>query len=303
MMNIPFGQVLEQQVIENLQSIQTYLLNFSLVFFGITLAEIIVDFCFRKQRDYGETATNLGVGIVYELFVACISDVAAIAGLSVFALLSPFKIPINVGTTLLAILMADFLYYWNHRIEHRMRFFWAYHSVHHSSTDFDLTVAMRLAWVENFIIWVFYIPMALLGFHPFQILTAVAIVGLYQISLHTQKIGRLGILESILNTPSNHRVHHGANQQYIDKNYGGILIIWDRLFGTYEPEKEKVVYGLTENVKTRNPVWINIVEYVRIVRDVMRAQTLKDKFLSLFAPPEWKPQTHKQLPSNFHNPS
>ncbi|MEA5467197.1 sterol desaturase family protein [Leptothoe sp. PORK10 BA2] len=278
-----------QPMMEALQPLEGYLFSLAIIFFGITLAEIVVDFWFHKQRDYRETATNLGISIFYEFLIARTSDVAAFLGLSWFATMSPLNVPVNVWTTLLAVLMADFLYYWNHRAEHRIRIFWAHHSVHHSSTDFNLTVALRLAWIENFILWIFYIPMALLGFHPLQILIAVAIVGLYQVLIHNQKIGRLGILEFLLNTASNHRVHHGSNPIYIDKNYGGILIVWDRLFGTYQAETEKVIYGLTQNIKIRNPIWINVVEYVRIVQDLMRYRTLKERFLSVFGPPEWKP--------------
>jgi sterol desaturase/sphingolipid hydroxylase (fatty acid hydroxylase superfamily) len=282
-----------QSIAENLIEIESSLASLSLVFLAIVLVEIAVDFFSRQRRDYRETATNLGIGIVQEFINARLANVFAIAGLSLVATLSPLRIPVNGWTMVLAVLIADFLYYWNHRAEHRIRLFWAHHSVHHSSTDFNLTVALRLAWVENFILWIFYIPMALFGFHPLLILIAVEIVGLYQVWIHNQKIGRLGILEAILNTASNHRVHHGANPAYIDKNYGGILIIWDRLFGTYQAETEKVIYGLTKNIKTHNPIKINFIEYFRIASDWRRSKRIKDKFLSLFGPPEWKPQTLK----------
>lgn len=283
-----------QTILENVQHLETSLLSLFLVLFFIILAEIAVDFFFHKQRNYRETAANLGIGIVHDFLSDRLANVVAVVGLSLIATVSPLKIPVNAWTLLLAVFIADFLYYWNHRAEHRIRFFWAYHSVHHSSTDFNLTVALRLAWVEDFILWIFYIPMALIGFHPLQILIALEIVGLYQVWIHNQKIGRLGILESLLNTASNHRVHHGANRQYIDKNYGGILIVWDRLFGTYQAETEKVVYGLTENIQTHNPIKINVIEYCRIITDFRQSQSIKERFLSLFGPPEWMPQVLKQ---------
>ncbi|TAE71129.1 MAG: sterol desaturase family protein [Oscillatoriales cyanobacterium] len=286
-----------QPILENLQHLETSLFSLSLILFCIIFAEIGVDFFFRKQRNYRETAANIGVGIVHDFLSDQLANVVAVVGLSLIAAVSPLKVPVNGWTMLLAVFIADFLYYWNHRAEHRIRFFWAYHSVHHSSTDFNLTVALRLAWVEDFILWIFYIPMALLGFHPLQVLIALEVVGLYQVWIHNQKIGRLGILESMMNTASNHRVHHGSNLPYIDKNYGGILIVWDRLFGTYQAETEKVIYGLTENIQTHNPIQINIMEYSRIISDLRRSQTLKEWFLSLFGPPEWKPQAFKQLPS------
>jgi sterol desaturase/sphingolipid hydroxylase (fatty acid hydroxylase superfamily) len=287
--------VFAQPFLENLQSLEAPLTSLGIVFLGITVAEIAIDFCFKKKRSYRETAANVGIGFVDEIVIARLSEVVMIAGLSLFANLTPLRFPVNVWTMLLAILFADFLYYWNHRAEHRIRFFWAYHSVHHSSTDFNLTVALRLAWIENFILWIFYIPMVLVGFHPLQTLIAIAITSLYQVWIHNQKIGRLGILESIFNTASNHRVHHGSNSIYIDKNYGAVLMIWDKLFGTYQAETEKVTYGLTENIQTHNPIKINCIEYLRIFRDFRHSKTLQEKFSCFFAPPEWKPQGIKQL--------
>jgi sterol desaturase/sphingolipid hydroxylase (fatty acid hydroxylase superfamily) len=241
----------------------------------------------------------MSVGIVHDFLIAGLASIVAFSGLSLIAAIIPFDVPVNGWTMILAVLIADFLYYWNHRAEHRIRFFWAYHSVHHSSTDFNLTVALRLSWIEDFILWIFYIPMAFMGFYPLQILIGLEIVGLYQVWIHNQKIGRLGILESILNTASNHRVHHGSNSAYIDKNYGGILMIWDRLFGSYQAETEKVIYGLTDNIKTHNPIKINVIEYYRMIKDLRRSQTVKERFLSLFGPPEWKPQAFKQLPNKY----
>jgi sterol desaturase/sphingolipid hydroxylase (fatty acid hydroxylase superfamily) len=191
---------------------------------------------------------------------------------------------------LLAILVADFLYYWNHVAEHRIHFFWAYHSVHHSSSDFNLSVALRVGWIDNFILWIFYIPMVLIGFDPIVVLLSLGVIDLYQVWIHNQKIGQLGILDEFLNTPSLHRVHHGANPQYIDKNYGAILCIWDKLFGTYEPEREKVVYGLTENIGTHNLIKINLFEYLRIWSYVKQSQNFGEVWKSIFGSPEWKPR-------------
>jgi sterol desaturase/sphingolipid hydroxylase (fatty acid hydroxylase superfamily) len=212
-----------------------------------------------------------------------------LVGLSLFAMMSPWQLPINVWTILLSIFLTDFCYYWNHRAEHRIRLFWAHHSVHHSSTDFNLTVALRLSWVENFVLWIFYIPLALIGFHPLLILMGLQISGLYQVWIHNQKIGQLGLLEGIINTPANHRVHHGANPIYIDKNYGGIFIFWDRLFGTYQPEIEKVYYGLTENIGTSNMLKINFIGYGEIVSAWQRSHNWQQRCWSVFGPPEWKP--------------
>ena len=182
----------------------------------------------------------------------------------------------------LAIAIADFIYHWEHRTEHQIRFFWVYHNVHHSSMDYNYTVASRLSWVETFFLWIFYIPMALIGFDPWLIIIAVQINAAYQTWIHTQKIDRLGILEKIVNTPSLHRVHHASNSNYIDKNFGGILMIWDRLFGTYQPEEETTVYGLTENINTNNPIKINAIEYQRIGKYIAESKSWKEIWQSIF---------------------
>ena len=264
--------------------------QFSTVMLALILAEVAIDFVARKQRDQRETMANFGVGIVHELISSPIAVLFIFAGLSYFWALTPLRIPVNIWTVLLAVLLGDFLYYWNHVAEHRIRLFWAHHSVHHSSTDFNLSVALRLAWTEDFILWIFYIPLVLVGFHPLVVLLAIEIIGLYQVWIHSQKIGRLGILDEFLNTPSLHRVHHGVNPQYIDKNYGGILSIWDKLFGTYEREQEKVIYGLTENIQTQNLIKINFFEYLKIWSLIKQSRSLTELGMSLFGSPEWQPR-------------
>ena len=189
----------------------------------------------------------------------------------------------------LAILVADFTYYWMHRVEHEVRFLWAYHSVHHNSPEFNLSTSLRLAWIEGMFEWVFFVPMVLLGFSTAQALGAIAIVVIYQTWLHTEKIGKLGWLDRVFNTPSVHRVHHGSNKKYHDKNYGGILIIWDRLFGTYQTEEEPVVYGISTPIESANPVVINFKEYGLILRDIKRAQSWRQAWKYLFGRPGWQP--------------
>lgn len=270
--------------------ITQHLEQFAILMLVIIVVEVAIDFVANQRRDYRETMANFAVGIVHELLSDTIAIVFIYVGLSYFSAFSPFSIPINIWTILLAILIGDFLYYWNHLAEHRIRILWAHHSVHHSSTDFNLSVALRLAWTEDFILWIFYIPMVLVGFHPLVVLLSLEVIGLYQVWIHNQKIGRLGILDEFLNTPSLHRVHHGANSQYIDKNYGGILSIWDKLFGTYEPEQEKVVYGLTQNIQTQNPIKINLFEYFRIWSDIKQSRTLAEALRRIFGSPDWQPR-------------
>lgn len=175
----------------------------------------------------------------------------------------------------LILLLEDFCYYWFHRAHHEVRFMWAGHVNHHSSEHLNLAVALRQSWTTPITGMLFWAPLALLGFHPLMILTQQAISLLYQFWIHTQGVKRLGPLEWVMNTPSHHRVHHGSNPQYLDKNYAGIFIIWDRLFGSFEPEREPVKYGLTKNIETFNPLKIAFHEWIAIGRDMRKARSLR----------------------------
>ena len=186
----------------------------------------------------------------------------------------------------------DFCYYWFHRFSHRVRAGWAGHVNHHSSTYYNLSTALRQSWTSPlFKVW-FYLPLALLGFHPLMIVTAQAISLLYQFWIHTEAIGRLGPLEWVLNTPSHHRVHHGANAEYVDRNYGGILIVWDRLFGTFEPERAPARYGLRKTFDSRNPFRIAFHEWADLLREARATRRWRDRLLLFAMPPGWRP--HRQ---------
>ncbi len=167
----------------------------------------------------------------------------------------------------------------------------AYHSVHHSPEGFDFSTAGRLAWVEPFMGWYSLVPLVLLGFEPLHALVLSAMLLLYQTWIHTQRIGRLGRLEGVLNTPSAHRVHHGSNAEYLDANYGAVLMVWDRLFGTYVDERAPVRFGLTTPIGTYNPLRINAHEYIFIARQVLvHARSWRDRLLWVLGPPEWSPE-------------
>jgi sterol desaturase/sphingolipid hydroxylase (fatty acid hydroxylase superfamily) len=187
-----------------------------------------------------------------------------------------------------ALLAWDFIYYWNHRIQHESRWLWAIHVVHHSSEHYNLSTALRQPVAANFGMFVPYGLMAWFGFRPALIETARGINLIYQFWIHTETIDRMGLAEEVLNTPSHHRVHHGVNPQYLDRNHGGILIIWDRMFGTFERERERVVYGLTKNIDTFNPLRIATHEYVDILRDVARSRNWRDRLGHVFAHPGWR---------------
>jgi sterol desaturase/sphingolipid hydroxylase (fatty acid hydroxylase superfamily) len=181
----------------------------------------------------------------------------------------------------------DLCYYWFHRSHHEVRFLWAAHVNHHSSQYFNLSTALRQPWTTGLTGIVFWLPLALVGFPPAMILTAQAWSLLYQFWLHTEAVRSLGVFEVVMNTPSAHRVHHGKNVEYLDRNHAGIFIIWDKLFGTFEPERAPVVYGLTKDITTFNPVRIAFHELAAMGRDVARAPGLRAKLGYVLAPPGW----------------
>jgi sterol desaturase/sphingolipid hydroxylase (fatty acid hydroxylase superfamily) len=186
-----------------------------------------------------------------------------------------------------AVLAWDFMYYWNHRAMHESRFMWAIHVVHHSSERYNLSTALRQPVAEAFGTFLPYSALTLLGFEPALVNTARGVNLLYQFWIHTVTIGRIGPFEKVLNSPSHHRVHHGSNGPYLDRNHGSILIIWDKLFGTFEPEDERVIYGLTKNINTFNPIRIAGHEYGEMFRDVARSRTWRDRLGFVLRGPGW----------------
>ena len=189
--------------------------------------------------------------------------------------------------TLGAIAAWDFIYYWNHRFMHESRWLWAIHVVHHSSERYNLSTALRQPVAEHFGAMLPYGLLSLAGVRPSIVETARGVNLLYQYWIHTEAIDRLGVAEEVLNTASHHRVHHGSNPQYLDRNHGSILIVWDRLFGTFAREEEPVVYGLTRNIDTFDPVRIATHEHVEMFRDVARAVTWRDRLSHVFRGPGW----------------
>jgi sterol desaturase/sphingolipid hydroxylase (fatty acid hydroxylase superfamily) len=245
----------------------------------------------RRLRGYEarDTAASLTMGVGNVL----ISAVTKVGMLAVWTYLWKFRIftiPEGVWWSWALLFVAeDFCYYWFHRAHHEVRLFWAAHVNHHSSTYYNLSTALRQSWTTPITGPVFWVPLVLLGFPPWMILTQQAISLLYQFWLHTEAIGRLGPLEWVLNTPSHHRVHHGRNVEYLDQNHGGILIVWDRLFGSFTPERGAVDYGLTTNISTHHPVKIAFHEWEAMVRDVKGARSLREAVGFVLGPPGWSP--------------
>ena len=194
----------------------------------------------------------------------------------------------------LAIVGWDFIYYWNHRFMHEVRALWAHHVVHHSSERYNLSTALRQPVADVLGVYLPYGLMARVGIRPALIEQARGVNLLYQYWIHTDAIRSLGAGEEVLNTPSHHRVHHGSNGQYLDRNHGSILIVWDRLFGTFQREDEAVVYGLTKNIDTYNPVRIASHEFADIVRDVAHSTTWRDRLSFVLRGPGWAYRRHAE---------
>jgi sterol desaturase/sphingolipid hydroxylase (fatty acid hydroxylase superfamily) len=201
-------------------------------------------------------------------------------------------IPFSWWAWLIILFADDFCYYWAHRVGHECRFFWASHIVHHSSQKYNLSTALRQTWTGSFFTFIFFLILPVLGFHPLMIFTQMSISLLYQYWIHTELIQKMPLwFETIFNTPSHHRVHHGSNPLYLDRNHAGIFIIWDKIFGTFQPEleNEKVLYGLTTNIKTYNPFIIAFHEWAAVIREAYSAKTsFLNKFKYFIKPPGWK---------------
>ena len=197
----------------------------------------------------------------------------------------------STGHWLLGLVLYDFLYYWYHRISHERQFFWGSHVVHHQSEEYNLSTALRQTSTSFLTTWVFYIPCFFLGMPIYMYVSIATAQLIYQFWVHTQHIGKLGFFEWFFVSPSNHRVHHAQNPEYIDKNYGGLLIIWDRLFGTFKEEDEELepIYGIRVPLKSWNPLWANLHIFVNMARDAWRTNNWKDKFRVIWSPTGWRP--------------
>lgn len=241
-----------------------------------------------------DAATSITMGLGSLVFDALwkIPIVAIYAGIYE---LTPLRVPIEWWTLVLMLLAQDFFYYWSHRGHHVIRVLWACHVVHHSSRKFNLSTALRQPWT-SWTVWPFYVPMIALGVHPAAVAFCSSVNLVYQFWIHTERIGKLPRpVEFVFNTPSHHRVHHASQGDYLDRNFGGILIVWDRLFGSFTPETEPCVYGLTKNISTYNPLRVATHEYAAIGRDLRAARSWHERAGRLFRGPGWAPP--EQVPA------
>jgi alkylglycerol monooxygenase len=224
---------------------------------------------FKEPKD---TWNNIFIGFMSVVFGAGIGLGTAILYEWAYSI-APYKLPTDAWWAwVLLFFIDDFAYYWFHRVSHESRFFWNFHVVHHSSRHYNLSVAVRQSWFSAISHWVFYIPIMFLGFPLWMFLTMHGFNLIYQFWIHTRLVGKLGFAEKIFNTPSHHRVHHGINEQYLDKNYGGVLIIWDRLFGSFTEEDEEPRYGILHQLESHNPIWANLHAWV----DTWKGLSLRD---------------------------
>lgn len=265
---------------------------YAVPFFGLLVVLEIFLATKSKSVSYEtkDTMASLGMGLGNQVLSLVLAGL--VASITIFAYKHRF---FELGTGPLVFVLCFFLedltYYWAHRIGHERRYFWASHVVHHSSQHYNLSTALRQTWTGNlsggFLFW---IPLALIGIHPAIIFMFQGISLVYQFWFHTEAIDKMPKwFEAVFNTPSHHRVHHATNPEYLDRNYGGVLIIWDRIFGTFVPESETPKYGIVSNLGTFNPLRIAIHEWVGIVKDVKNAKSLHELWGFIMGPPGWTP--------------
>jgi alkylglycerol monooxygenase len=260
-------------------------------FFLLIGIELLVN---RRRGDpryvFADSITNLSCGIGQQIIGVLVRAVPLLlyvylydhARLHTFSLRSPLA-------WVLILFLVDLCYWAYHWASHRVNFLWATHIVHHQSEEYNLTVALRQSWFAQTMSWFFYLPLAVLGFPPVMYVTMLTLNTLYQFWIHTRAVGTLGPLEWFLNTPSHHRVHHGIDPAYIDKNYAGIFIIWDRLFRTFTRERGEPVYGTVTPLSSWNPLWANVEHWVKMWRMSRQTRRLGDKVRVWLKGPEWRP--------------
>ena len=273
----------------------TAVLYYAIPFFVLLLVVEAVSYLHLGDDDdligyeVRDTRTSLAMGLG-NVAINVVWKFAVIATYAALYELTPLRLSSHDWWVWVLLFFADDLsYYWFHRISHESRFFWASHVVHHSSEHYNLSTALRQTWVPM-TYYPFWLWLPLLGFAPWMVLLAQSWSLIYQFWIHTERVGRMPRwYEAIFNTPSHHRVHHGSNEVYLDKNYGGILIVWDRLFGTFVAEGERVRYGLTKNIHTFNPTRVAFHEYAALLRDARQASGWRTRLAILLKGPGWRP--------------
>ncbi|MDO3396262.1 sterol desaturase family protein [Nocardioides sp. SOB44] len=244
----------------------------------------------RGGYERRDALTSITMGVVSAGTMAAWKGLGLLGYAVLFAYVAPWQLPVDAWWTwALALLGVDFLFYWAHRIAHRVRLVWATHQAHHSSEYFNFSTALRQKWNNSheLVLWA---PLPLLGVPPALVFFGFSVSLVYQFFVHTERVDRLWRpVELVFNTPSHHRVHHGSDPEYLDRNYGGILIVWDRFFGSFQPERHRPTYGLTVPVGTYHLLRLQTHEYAAIARDVRAAGTWRERIGYVLGPPGWRP--------------
>lgn len=263
----------------------------------ITLVVVEWIVSFYKKRNYysgKDTLAATAIGLV-NVGLSAAMKLLTFGIVLFFYNLVPWSIPFTWWSFIPCLILIDFLRYLAHRVAHENRFWWATHVTHHSSEKYNLSVSFRLGWTQQ-IKLIFFIPVALAGFHPVVFFICHQIEVLYQFWIHTEYIKKLPKpIEYIFTTPSHHRVHHARNDKYLDKNYGSTFIIWDRMFGTFQPEEEKADYGITKPVKSYNPIYLCFHEWMDIVKDIKNSKSLKEAYAITFTRPSRLEEKRKEF--------
>ncbi|HUH73444.1 MAG TPA: sterol desaturase family protein [Chitinophagales bacterium] len=269
------------------------LLTVSLI--PIFLIFVLVEYLYLKRKKLShlfrlnDTITNLNIGVGH-LLTRLFLGFILIGAYNFFYSIAPIKLPNNIWTWVACFILYDFFFYWAHRWGHEVNLFWAAHSVHHQSEEYNLSVALRQSWLHAILAFVIFLPVPFMGMPVEIFFINAAISGLYQFWIHTEVIIRMPKwFEYIFNTPSHHRVHHAVNPEYIDKNHGATLIIWDRIFGTYAEEVKHPSYGVTKPISTWNPLWSNLI-YFSDLWKASKSMKWKDKAVLIFKKPGWRPE-------------
>jgi sterol desaturase/sphingolipid hydroxylase (fatty acid hydroxylase superfamily) len=261
------------------------------VFFLLIALELVVARARGLHGAYrlNDAVNSLSLGVMSQL----VGLFVRVFNIGVYALVFEYvalgEWPQAWWAWVLAIVFYDFCYYWNHRLGHESAVFWASHVVHHQSQFYNLSTALRQTSSGAFLGWIFYLPMAVAGVPPEMFAVAAIVDLLYQYWIHTEVIGKLGAFDRWFASPSNHRVHHAVNDQYLDRNYGGILMLWDRMFGTFVEESERCVYGTRAPLNSWDPLWANLEVYADLARKSWHAERWQDKVLVWLKPPGWQP--------------
>ncbi|MEL6451712.1 MAG: sterol desaturase family protein [Pseudomonadota bacterium] len=265
------------------------------VFFVIGIAILLIELAevLFKGSHKGRTLLEMLVSASTQIPSILIEVFLLTAAYGLYYILADafvtWTLPLTWWAIALAVLAADVTYYWEHRIAHQVRLLWTQHAVHHSSRDYNIITGIRFGPLEGVWSLIAHIPLVFLGFSPEMIFFGIIVVLAYQTWIHTEVIGKMGAFDLVMNSPANHRVHHGSEEKYIDKNYGGITVIWDQLFGTYQAEEETPRYGLKRDFDSRNPLVVWFSEIPALWQDMRRARSWGEAWRYMMRPPGWRP--------------